>query len=138
MGYDLLLGPDGDLPQQLRLVSGDDLLAQRTQRRLKTHLGEVLTDRTQGLDFIGWVQSGAAPSLIADRVRLELASVPGIAAVLTCVGTFTRATRTTTITAECQLLRGSMLTIEGTLSGVGNSAAAWRVFMRGMGGMWPA
>ena len=110
---------------------------QRIKRRLQTHEGEVLTDRTQGLDFVGWIQEGISPDQIADRIRLELAAVPGIVAVLTCSGTFNRTTRTTTITAECQIDSGSIVTITGDPSGGGNSSAQWRVMMRGMGGMWP-
>lgn len=137
MSFDLGLDPNGDLPQRLRLIDGDALTAQRVRRTLQTHVGEVLTDRTRGLDFIGWVQNRTPPAQIADRVRLELASVPGIVAVLSCVGSFNRETRSTTITSELQMLSGNVLQVSGIVTSAANSTAQWRVMMRGMGGLFP-
>lgn len=137
MSFDLAMDPTGDLPQRLRLIDGDALTAQRVGRTLQTHEGEVLTDRMRGLDFIGWIQNRTPPAQIADRVRLELSTVPGIVAVLSCSAAFDRASRRTTITAELQMLSGSVLQVSGIAASTTNSTAQWRVMMRGMGGLFP-
>lgn len=134
--YDLRLGDGGDLPQQLSLISGDPLVRQRIQRRLATHVGEVLTDRRAGLPFAAWIEGRSPPGVIADRVRLELATAPGVVAVQRCNATFDRAARRTTIQAEIQIASGQTLTLSGAVE-AGNSAAGWRVLMRGAGGLWP-
>lgn len=134
--YDLRLGDDGDLPQQLSLTGGDALVRQRIARRCGTHAGEVLTDRRAGLPFAEWIAGRVRPEVIADRVRLELGTAPGVATVLQCSATFDRAARRTTIQAEAQIASGQVVAIRLTDAG-GNSAAGWRALMRGAGGLWP-
>lgn len=134
---DLRLGDDGDLPQQLSLIDGEALARQRIARRCATHEGEVLTDRRAGLPFAAWIASRAAPAVIADRVRLELGTAPGVATVLRCSAAFDRGARRTTIEAEAQLQSGAVVAIRLGDAG-GNSAAGWRPLMRGAGGLWPS
>lgn len=81
--YDILLTSSGDLPQHGQWTSGLAIIAQRAWIRLHMFEGEDLFDQRNGLPFLAWTQE-KPPDLpvIGARVREELESIPGVAAVV--------------------------------------------------------
>ncbi len=75
-GYDLRL-VDGDIPlQNGGFITGTALTIQRLPRRLKTNLGEVLTDRFAGIDLLGWLQVRPPdPALMEEIVHVHFPDI---------------------------------------------------------------
>lgn len=93
--YDVGLDADGDLPVRIRHVSGFDLILQRVQRRLRTHLGEYIADARVGLPYMAWI-AAKPPSVegIGAIVRRTIETTPGVSRVTDWIGRLDRSSRT--------------------------------------------
>lgn len=79
MPWDVALDDDGDLPEQTRHITGDELTLQRVGIRLRTFLGEWILDQFKGLDYLGWTQQKPVLTQeITNLVQAEVQSTPGV------------------------------------------------------------
>jgi hypothetical protein len=68
----------GDLPERTRIITGNDVVLQRLSRRLQTHLGEFLADKTVGVPWADW--------LAVRRFDIDTATAWLRASIETCPG----------------------------------------------------
>lgn len=81
---DIALDANGDIPKIATHVDGPRLVRQRIENRLNTHQGEWILDSREGLPYLEWAQTRPAPlEAIADAVRFELETTPGVAGLRT-------------------------------------------------------
>lgn len=70
---------DGDLPERTRLIIGADVTLQRVGRRIQTHLGEYLADKSVGVPWATWVASRRFDvDAAAAWLRAAIESCPGV------------------------------------------------------------
>lgn len=95
----LALTPSGDVAVPLRRVYGIDVVAVRVSIRLRTFLGEWLSDTAFGLPWQAWID-GTGPTTLnaAALVRAQLEDTPGVIRVLSCNATLLN--RVVTVTAQ--------------------------------------
>ncbi len=97
MSYDILLESDLDLPESSQHVTGVEIVAQRVHLRLITSEGEWILDRFQGLPYIDWVTnklSTRRAQIIAQRIRAEILTTPGVVALEDYTTEFERSSST--------------------------------------------
>ena len=86
---------DGDLPSRTSHIHGFDVIVQRIDRRLRTHLGEWIADASKGLPFAEWIaQKPPNVDTIGAFVRREIETTPGVVRVTDWEGSFDTDTRT--------------------------------------------
>ena len=118
---------NGDIAFPLRRVTGDNLVVQRIERRLRTHLGEWFLDQSKGLDFLGWISQRPPPlATISGRTRVAVETCPGVLRVVSWDATHDAASRTVEVTGHVLLSSGAELGLT-VATGVGNAAntAPW-------------
>ena len=105
--YDVLLGPDGDLPVSTRHVTGFDATLQRLRRKLGLARGEWFAGLEDGLPFFEWrAQKPPQVVSIGAAVRRAIETVPGVARVSAWTGAFDRETRTLRYTCTVETADG--------------------------------
>lgn len=137
MAYDVLLGPDGDLPTFTTHITGDRLIAQRGRARMATwgpsfnngdpRDGEELEDRTAGLPLLDWLQAKPVPlAEIAALCRAEWEAIPGV--VRTEAFKATQSGDTVAITGKVFTEAGTEIAIGAT--GIGTTAVNVSILTR--------
>jgi len=110
--YSMQLAADRDLPVSGSRISVDKMshIAQRIETRLQLHRGEWLLDTSKGLPLNEWTQQ-KPPNVddIGAQIRAEIASTPGVVAVLTWSGSFD-------IEAQRLTYGGKITTLDGVIS----------------------
>lgn len=82
MSLDIGLDSSGDLPARTAILSGTDTTVQRIRRRLQTHRGEFLADKSVGVPWASWVASRRFPlDEAAAWIRAEIETCPGVVRV---------------------------------------------------------
>jgi len=82
MSFDVKLDENGDIYAQTRYVDGTELVVQRIENRLLTHRGEYILDTRVGLPYQTWLAQKPVPlEEIADAVRFEIETTPGVEAI---------------------------------------------------------
>jgi len=100
MAIDVLL-VDGDLPAYTRHAQGPAVTLQRIELRLYTFLGEWILDQAAGLPYLEWIaQKPPQVDQIADVLRAEVETTPGVISVDSWAASWSRTTRRFAILAE--------------------------------------
>ena len=122
-GYDLRL-VDGDIPlQNGGFITGTALTIQRLPRRLKTNLGEVLTDRFAGIDLLGWLQVRPPDlALMEGAIRVQVDTCPGVARCGRIDSAFDKASKAATFDVAAVLITGESVQIGVDMGTNGNPA----------------
>jgi hypothetical protein len=116
MSLDILLDTDGDLYPTTRLGTGAEVAAQRCRVRLQMHKGEAIYDQAMGLPFVELlsVRPFDMAALLV-LVQLQLATVPGVAAVEDLAGS--QVVDAVTVTGTVRLDGGEAVPVSLTLGG---------------------
>lgn len=122
----------GDLPIVTRFISGNDLIRQRIQNRLRTFEEDWFLDTTQGIPYIRWIEEkGTTLAEIVATFRTEIELVPGIARVDDLEATFGVDQQRVTVTGTARLSNDPddvlLITITNTDPETGN-AIPWAAF----------
>jgi hypothetical protein len=126
--YDVLLGPDGDLPEITQHITGIQLVMQRVKVRLQTFLGEWILDTSKGLDYHGWAQIRPAPvNEIQALMLAEVLGTPGVVRVPRWEVTFDKPGRTITIDGDVETEDG-VVPVTVSTSPTGTTGNAWSLW----------
>lgn len=98
----LALDPSGDLAFPLRLSRGEDVVAVRVSVRLRTAIGDWITDVAFGLPWREWiVDTGPLPLEVSALTRAQLEVTPGVLEVVSCRAT--RAGQAVSVVVVCRV-----------------------------------
>ena len=127
----LALDARDDLAIPMRLARGDDVVAVRVSLRLRTYLGEWITDTAMGLPWRTWITDGGPSPLEASAlVRGQLEVTPGVVEVVSCTARKVTAT-TVAVQAVCRVREegeDGTLTVTSTFDPFATSGApAWYI-----------
>lgn len=117
---------DGDLQHLNTLISGDDVIYQRAEIRLRTFLGEWILDTAKGIPYIEWSGRKSDLTAISLLIKAELEGITGVARadVRSTYGTSNRKITTvanvTLVTGDVRTLTASPLSVLGGPSNVYN------------------
>ncbi len=119
---------DGDLPERTKILTGNDVVIQRIGRRLQTHLGEYLSDKSVGVPWASWVAIRPFPINEASAwLRAAIETCPGVVRLDDWTGEMSGSTATFT---------GTVITSSGAVPiqllplgapGSGNTSASFRL-----------
>ena len=99
MAVDFALDPDTlDLDMQGTLMSGLDRIRATIPYRVGAHRGSDLVDRSRGLPWVEWFSTKPVPeAAIVAGIRREIEGIEGVLRVEGMASSFSRTTRTLTI-----------------------------------------